>query len=355
MMRRKKKTRHRKSIPGKPGPRWRRYLVIAGLAIMGSVCSIKLWNTQEKQTEMPSRSASLTIPRSSLRIEGMPLNKEDQEFKKVESIVESHFEKSSAFPGIAYRIRPQDSLQEILMSIKESLKAKGFGFVSEYKTQEAIFEAIFDYYERNNRFILIRTSRSGLKSFWKFPIDGKALHSFSGFDGKISWERIPVYYINLNAPEFKIPEAFPSKHGIVAFIGFEKHFKSRPGVDLKKGIDDVVLHEGMHMDTIRRAGVAVTEFDFDKYKPDNSSEKDELKAFLVQMIYGTYPSVAVDSLMLSNVQAYGYAKRTVLSEFKEMLAENPGRKARYEAGENLSDEEIRKFAYRTFLKYFNLK
>lgn len=357
MSRKKTRFRKRKKPIVKPKRKWPKYVVLVSLGILGAIGIInkseeKIQGKQESVKSIPT----ITIPPASIRIEEKKLGQRDKNFQEINLIVESFLEKDQDFPDTAYPIDKQVKIPFLLGSIKEKLESSGFKITLNAKTPEEIFDALFRYYEKNNTYIMIRTSKSGLKSFWKFPIKEKARHSFSGFGGKISWNQIPVYYIDKNAPDYKIPEGFPTKHGLIVFVGFPKGQKFRPGVDLKKGINDLVMHEGVHYSTIKRMlNEASDEFDFDKIKSTKSSEKDELKAYLMQMMYGAYPRVALDSLMLTNVESYNYAKRSILTSFKKILRNNPERKLRYEKGESLDDQEIRKFAYLTFIKYFNLR
>jgi hypothetical protein len=195
---------------------------------------------------------------------------------------------------------------------------------------------------------------------FRFPIVREADLTFSYFDGKISGTNIPVYYLaGKGIPEQgTYVQGETLKGGLMIFtdLGGGERISS------KDMAHDLTIHEGIHHHSTPKDGEEYQDdLDFDANadtpepaKRDLLRQKDELRAYLVQMMYGNYPHVALDSVLMVELGNYTAAKGIVKAGLDKMLRGDPVKRELYLAGrfktEDLSDDELRRFAYDLFLK-----
>jgi len=384
-LRRLQKSRMKKDPPAetKPKRKWLRYAVLIslGIATSGALylrknCSTNLSSEidgptqkKEQQSEIPR----IKIPPAMIEIKQQQLKKGSPDFRRVDAMIESLLKKTED-RMCAFDVGLKNNVPGLMFSIKRKLEADGLRITSGATSPREIFVRINSYYMDNNVWMFIRTGQRTEKGkqgsqkvacLMKVPVEGRALLTFSYFGGKISASDVPIYYLT-GEGMFEtggVIGAVTEKRGLMIYSGKINAY----GMEQKKGLYDISIHEGVHFSTMRkekREGEDDYDYDANADTPDSAEEKlerdlDELRAYLVQMIYGNYPAFALNSVMLSGTKQYSYARKVIKESAREMLLKKQESDARYMSrgitAEDLSKDEIRELAYRIYLKHFPQK
>jgi len=369
MSRRNREKRRRKVLEQPKRRRW----WLLGLAGLGLAAAPAIYHAVRRyepvaETRADAREAGIrkmSIPEAKIVFETEPKHIRDADFDKIHSILVSSLKKSPLAKG--YYIGSSDELLKDFGSIKKKLERAGYRITANAREPREIFDALSAYFERNNFWLGIRTAtrsyqesgkREKVKILFIFEIRKKEFLTFDFFGGKISGNKISVYTLDADGRKSDFGgEGFTTKRGIVLFgKGIEAS-----GMPLEEIAYDCALHEAVHFHSYRVEKVPVgEEFDLDLMNDSKLDVRrqamDELRAFLVGIIYGKHPAEGMLSLMSANMPQYDYAKVAASGSFRRALREDPEKFRRYASGrlkiEELTPDEIRQLAYRAYLENF---
>lgn len=198
---------------------------------------------------------------------------------------------------------------------------------------------------------------------FRFPIKRKVRISFSLFGGKLSAKNIPGYVLGGSLfLQGTLVGGTVTRNGVVAF---DEAIRTSYLIKKDTRLQDVLLHEAIHYHTMLRGGdtefLDSVELNMDLWKNAPKSKtaarsRDELRAHLIQMIYGRHPQYTLLSLMQSSMKLHQLARVVVSRALEKYFLKNdPARykKFKYErlSPEKISEKEIRRIAHRLFIKH----
>jgi hypothetical protein len=340
----------------KPKKKWPKLKLFASLAL-ATVVGYALC-TPRGGPDCQSRPAIVekelkAIPPADIKLDFEQSKKPTHDFKEMDAIITSCFSKESTGLDLAQKMGLKREVPDILKKAKAKLEAEGYAITSGADKPEEIFEKLFQFYIKNNRWVLIRTGEGKAEpgAYWfSVPLKQTGHLSFSYFDGKISEKDVPVYCSTEDPGKLALPGGLITKHGILILTGNVDD----PSYSHDKIVHDLALHEGIHYFITKKENKReVDEYDFDMRFDENIAD-EELKAYLLQMIYGNYPRIAMNSLIRTDIRVYHYARKTVKNSFIGIMKRDPDRWERYLQGEIMTPEEIRKYAHATLDRYWPL-
>jgi len=371
-LRREAREREKKT---KPKRRWP--YIVGGLSLVAVplvsvlICNSSSDNPTKQKTvrRVPKSKKKPKIPPAVIEIEEKELNKGNPHFREVDAILEKSLIKTG-FGGLPYETGLKADVPEFMLALKRKLERRGFDITSGVSDPEEIFKKLFSFYMENNVWMLIRTAkkiddRKGIEEevacLLRFPIIGKASLSFSYFDGFISAEDVPIFYLEGDGlfEQDSYIGGVTLNRGLMVFTGASKTYDI-----FKNKIFDFVIHEGIHFRTMLLENEIVPhEYDYDRNANDSeppektlARQKDELRAFLVQMMYGKKPRFALITAMKVKLIQYKYLQDALYDAVENMLRKDPRRAILYSTGrlsfDDFTEEEVRQLAYSTFRKHF---
>jgi len=287
-----------------------------------------------------------SVPLGSFQVSvGQPFE-ESKDFLSIDGVVNSCLRKDTE---IKWDIGHPKVFENVFSCIKERLEESKYRITIGKENTEDIFAALHDYYLHNGIWLLVRTlaSNSGLqkKSLWKMPLEQQATLNFNLMNGKISSMGVPIYFLEKGGEEYYLPEATATSKGI--FIYRRASERTPNNQDVANTVQDVCLHEGVHYWWLQQQpNNLMKEVDFDQM--GLISKEEELRAYLVQMIYGHYPGAALLSILESPVSIHQYARAVITTYFSEQLKH----KQEIVRLNGLSATEIRGIATDTYREYF---
>ncbi|MDD5172156.1 MAG: hypothetical protein PHF60_03920 [Candidatus ainarchaeum sp.] len=355
-------------------PKWHKYAVLAAACLAVSISthgSLERSGTpaqtraSKSAVEPPTRK-NAEIPPAKIKIADLKLPTPDRRFSRLDSDLTSLL-KSNDSLYCPFNLGLEAQLDDTILGLKKSLEAKGHRIFRNLSSAPEVAKRLHDYYLKNNIYLTIRnvtvTNRLNgtskpIACLFRFPITGKKSLSFSYLGGRISAERIPVHYLSGLMPE---QGAFMG--GVTVRAGlliFRDTYNDKRGADALQY--DVILHEGIHYNTMIREGG--WDFGDDMYfdanaKTEEAPEKtlsrsrDELRAYLIQAMYGRDPRYALELLMRPRMKQYAVAQKVLMDNLEKMLEGDQVRSDLFMRGqlpsERLTTDEIRQLAYRTFI------
>jgi hypothetical protein len=367
--------------PAKPKRRWLRYaaLVSFGTAIaVGAVCLKKSGNPNPivenvrpfaKMMQNPERPG-IELPPAVIDITQLELNRGNPNFKHVDALIESFLMKTGD-KICMFEAGLKDDVPDLMFSIKRKLESEGFGITTGAKSPKEIFERINSFYMENNVWIFIRTVQRIQKNIQesqkvacllRVPVEGRASITFSFFDGQMSSSDVPIYYLS-GVGMFGsdgIMAGVTTNRGLMIYSGVVRIWN----LDRQKGLNDIAIHEAVHYDHNKKNRFERGDYDYDAIsdilEPAEKKEiaRDELRAFLVQMMYGNYPAFVLNSALMPSGKYYNFTREVVKESTNELLLQkqnDPRYSTRGVTVADLSTDEIRGLAYHIYLKHFPQK
>jgi len=341
----------------KPKRRWAKYAILASLAIITGLGIA--YRPEKKPDPVETRQAAsyetVKIPPASIKLIREKSGPLDPGFREVNGVIDTYVRKADIykkFLGTTRKIGKEEDVPTVLQSIKKKLDSQGHKITSSAKTPQEIFEALRSYFMENRMWIAIGTSLNKNKYLWRVPIESKASITFSFFEGKMKGKDFPVYFLKEVGEDYGIPDAFTTKNGSFICIDALRDTSKRRGIwiDLEKYIEDAAIHEAVHYFTGRRfSQMHIDEYDINKEPDKKLMEEDELRALLIQMIYGNYPKITRLDIGGSRDPHYEFARQKIIDSFTRIL-----NRKYWEYGEILlNTRQVRELSYLTFIKHFN--
>ncbi|MBD3210379.1 hypothetical protein GF318_03285 [Candidatus Micrarchaeota archaeon] len=373
-----------REIPKQPEPKKKKWpagklLLSLGLAAtVGILSQIGKCDTGRIHTgEQPKKAESSTlvvkkpevkIPPAKIQLEMKELNAGLPNFKEVDVLVESSLRKTGS-PACPFSLGPKETVPVVLKEIKKKLNDHGFDIASANKNPEEIFYSLFSFYMKNNAWMMIRTAKVRKRGalirtvgcLFRFPITRKASLSFSYFDGKLSATNVPVFFLAGQG----IPEQGAFMRGVAVRRGlmvFPELPELGAKIDREKLAFDLTIHEGIHYHTMTGDNDwGYGEYDYDRGAdaPEPKSktlarQRDELRAFLIQTMYGNYPEMAFMAMLNSDFEQYAIIRKSLHDSLEHIFSRNPRKLRLYRLGrlsnKQITPEEMRAIAYDAYLR-----
>jgi len=314
----------------------------------------------------------LQISPAIIRIEERALPKGERDFNDVDFNLTSTAEDMDS-PGCPLALGLKDSIEKQMNGLKDALSGLGINLLSGARTSGEMMDKLNDYYKKNNIWLMTwflhatneQTGEEAVVMCLAKPsIQKKASFSFSFLNGLISGKDVPVYMIDTEG--IISNHLVPRGEGRVFFDTYK--YRATTFVDgivvaiKDKGkqipdwaIRDIIIHEGVHYHRAISKGLGRLSRE-ELAKKDIWSEKDELRAYSIQTMYGSDPLFALNDVLNNETTPYQFARKALQTELNDMLKTDPARYKRLGKGElraeDLTHDELRMLAFRTYLKYF---
>jgi hypothetical protein len=264
---------------------------------------------QEAETT-PEYSWPVEIPEGKIELTEVPLPEQDEHFGHIDVIVLETLKEMSdeRFNGHS---------NAIPRNIKKRLEYAGYDITEGVTEPEDIMRSLTLYFAQNNVYFDARNIDENIH-LERMSIVKKYMISMDLYDD-VSVSDVPIYILSEEAEklDFPIGRTTPSIIFISGSVAEEDALAN--GCAAEDGIHDASLHEAVHWFDFQqssdiRSGYILTAEEHGRI---------ELKAFMLQAMYGKCPEFAMASLMKTGGgEAYGHAAAIVKKSFQEIMIEN---------------------------------
>ncbi|MEW6748764.1 MAG: hypothetical protein AB1295_03595 [Candidatus Micrarchaeota archaeon] len=314
--------------------------------------------------DMIGREKGSTIPAHDITIRYLAQGRGDPRFDAVDRRISSILDRTdqSICP---YEFGGKTDLGSTMEKIRKTLAADGLGILSDSADPKAMLRELHEYYLKNDVWFLLRTIKSERADggsemeycLFRYPVKRRALLSFSFFEGRLSARDIPVFILGGEMPEKA--DGVVTRKGVLVFPDFLRDHRKIAS----SALEDCIVHEGIHYNTIMQEGGGdfQGDIDFDEMEPDTPAkakarERDELRAHLINMIFGHHPKTSLAAIHLSRRESYKKAREAISIGIAEHLRRFDHERFRRLMSRRLplselEADEIRRIAHAVFVRH----